>query len=83
MVPDMPTPLRQVRVDDELWEAFNASLPAGENASSMIRQLIEKHIHRNDRAQRRVKIEAAKLRTELDKQLGRETPAWVHDVANQ
>ncbi|WP_139005461.1 hypothetical protein [Arthrobacter crystallopoietes] len=32
-------------------------------------------------AERRVKIEAAKLRCELDKHLGRETPQWVIELA--
>lgn len=32
--------------------------------------------------ERRVKIEAAKLRVTLDKRLGRETPAWVVRLAN-
>lgn len=33
--------------------------------------------------ERLVKIEAAKLRCELDQQLGRETPTWVVDLANE
>jgi hypothetical protein len=32
-------------------------------------------------AERRVKIEAARLRWELDKHLGRETPQWVIELA--
>lgn len=35
-----------------------------------------------ERAERRVKIEAAKLRVELDRHLGRETPDWVVELAN-
>ncbi|MCW2132286.1 hypothetical protein [Arthrobacter sp. VKM Ac-2550] len=35
------------------------------------------------RAERRVKVEAAKLRQELDADLGRETPAWVIKLARE
>ncbi|WP_336716271.1 hypothetical protein [Arthrobacter sp. USHLN218] len=34
-------------------------------------------------AERRVKIEAARLRCELDKHLGRETPKWVIELAQE
>lgn len=34
-------------------------------------------------AERRVKIEAARLRCELDKHLGRETPQWVIELAQE
>lgn len=34
-------------------------------------------------AERRVKIEAARLRCELDKHLGRQTPQWVIDLAQE
>ncbi|EMY36115.1 hypothetical protein D477_000809 [Arthrobacter crystallopoietes BAB-32] len=35
------------------------------------------------RAERRVKVEAAKLRETLDRRLGRETPAWVIKLARE
>lgn len=35
------------------------------------------------RAERRVKIEAAKLREALDRKLGRETPDWVVQLARE
>ncbi|MCW2132708.1 hypothetical protein [Arthrobacter sp. VKM Ac-2550] len=34
-------------------------------------------------AEKRVKIEAARLRCELDKRLGRETPQWVIELAKE
>lgn len=34
-------------------------------------------------ARRRVRVEAARLRCELDAQLGRETPQWVIDLAEE
>lgn len=35
------------------------------------------------RAERRVKVEAAKLRETLDRRLGRETPEWVLKLARE
>ena len=42
----MPTPLRNIRVDDALWEAFKERAYAeGKDVSALIRELMTEHLN--------------------------------------
>lgn len=50
----MPTPLRNVRVDEDLWSAaIVAATEEGTDVSSVIREALEEYVDKAERRRRR------------------------------